>query len=442
MAARRTSGGASGARRTGYVDPGDPTFVERPDLEKIANGFVTEYAKHLGPLALTVVVGTSQMGNALAEALPIDDGGNVSDPAHYCRIRLEPAGQKLKSPSPELNYVIAHEVFHCYQAAILGAVYLVKVATPTRPWLIEGSAVWAGMTVSPLPWTSEKNWMKNYVPTVGLELFARAYTAVGFFGHAEEATGDLWSRIKSILLAPGNEAAYSAAGGYSPQFVNSWGSSTFAKPKLGPDWTFTSPISPPGSFVAGSAPLVGDDVLYAGVHAFQRYTLDLAAMRQIDPKLVLLHLVRQRGWARLANSDFDLTNVVDDWFWIGEGEPKCPQGTEGTPPPATVLTSDPSLALTGGADGAVVSVKLVSLDDYCKLKQEPPKPPQGPPAGGGGGGGCDSCGSSNGDPHLHTFDGVFYDFQGAGEYALARSRSGTSRYRRASNSIRAPRTWP
>jgi len=35
-----------------------------------------------------------------------------------------------------------------------------------------------------------------------------------------------------------------------------------------------------------------------------------------------------------------------------------------------------------------------------------------------------SCGDSNGDPHLLTFDGKRYDFQAAGEFVLARSKTG------------------
>jgi von Willebrand factor type D domain len=407
-----------------YTDPHDSTFVEQPVMEALAGKWVAEYTKRTGiQLTLTVVVGTSETGMDYGEALPLDTNGDITNAASYCRIRIEPKGQKL--PIPELRNTIAHEVFHCFQAQVMTPLGLIA-ACGARPWLVEGSASWAAWSISPLPWSSVKNWLPEYVSKTGLVLFARSYDAVGFFGHIEEATGDLWPRVQSMLLAPTNEGSYAAAGGNTPGFLETWGSSTFVDTKLGPNWTFTRPVAPDSGFAGTSVPLVGDDTVYAGPHAFQRYTLDVAAMQELDPNGVLLHAVRHKGYARLANIDFDLTYVTDDWFWLGPGEPKCPEGTEGEPPPATSLTTDPDLALTGGADGTIVSLHLVSLSEYCKEKQKPPKQPSGGQAGGGGGGGggCDSCGSSNGDPHLHTFDGVFYDFQGAGEYTLVRSRSG------------------
>jgi hypothetical protein len=420
---KRHAAGRQPSSEAGYVDPKDPTFVEQPALEAIADTYVKAYTTRLAPLTLNlkVVVGTTAEGNAFGEALPLDENGDVTNAAKYCRIRLEPPGQKL-APDDRDN-TIAHEVFHCFQAEIMTPLGLIA-ACQTSPWLIEGMATWAAWRVKPLPWSSLKNWLRTYDETVGKVLFARSYDAVGFFGHAEEATGDLWPRVKGILLAPDHETSYSVAGGYSPQFLNTWGSSTFTESELGPDWTFTDPIAPSPSWVATSVPLIGDDVVGTGTHAFQRYTLDLTAMRQIDPNKLLLHIVRHRGWARLANKEFDLTNVTDDWFWLGPGSAECPAGTEGEPPPATPLSSDPSLALTGGANGALVSLKLVSIEEYCKKKEKPPKGPTGGPAGGGGGSAGGGGGSSNGDPHLHTFDGAFYDFQGAGEYTLVRSRSG------------------
>jgi hypothetical protein len=54
----------------------------------------------------------------------------------------------------------------------------------------------------------------------------------------------------------------------------------------------------------------------------------------------------------------------------------------------------------------------VPLPDTC----EPPEPPRRCERG--------DCGSSNGDPHLRTFDGVPYQFQAVGEFVLARQTTG------------------
>ncbi len=104
------------------------------------------------------------------------------------------------------------------------------------------------------------------------------------------------------------------------------------------------------------------------------------------------------------------------------------------PPPAPPLGVPALLALSGGRNGIAGQVSLEGLEKYCKKKEEkkPPAPPKSPPIGGGGaaGGGAGGgaagcaggCGGSNGDPHLTTLDGRFYDFQAAGEFTLIRSR--------------------
>jgi hypothetical protein len=61
-----------------------------------------------------------------------------------------------------------------------------------------------------------------------------------------------------------------------------------------------------------------------------------------------------------------------------------------------------------------------SLDDCNKPKKKTP-PPKGPTRL------CEDsnqCGSTNGDPHLVTFDRAYYDFQAVGEFVVARSTTG------------------
>jgi hypothetical protein len=61
--------------------------------------------------------------------------------------------------------------------------------------------------------------------------------------------------------------------------------------------------------------------------------------------------------------------------------------------------------------------------DECK-KQKPKRPPQKGPIRLCEGAGANQCGSTNGDPHLRTFDREYYDLQSVGEFVLVRSTAG------------------
>ncbi|MDT5028478.1 MAG: hypothetical protein QOE61_4904, partial [Micromonosporaceae bacterium] len=65
-----------------------------------------------------------------------------------------------------------------------------------------------------------------------------------------------------------------------------------------------------------------------------------------------------------------------------------------------------------------------SMDDCNKQpkKKEPAKGPKKLCEGAG----TNQCGSTNGDPHLVTFDKAYYDFQAVGEFVIVRSTAGDS----------------
>jgi hypothetical protein len=405
-------------------DYGDPTFKELPGIEEIVNGAAAEYAKKLNrPLKLKIVAGTSaQPGTAFADALPVDAAGVVSNAAPYCRVRLLPEGQKQGSEF--LSIVLAHETFPCIQFDVMTPVGALVVNR--RNWLLEGMADWAALTIRPVSWDVGGGNIRWYLDTPRTPLFSRTYDAVGFFGHAESVLGDLWPWIVRILSAPTSEGSYGWAGGEAPTFLDSWGSSTFNRALIGFDWYSTRPIgSPPDFYPTGTVPIWSDiEFVDAGPYALSRYVID-STYGLLNEK-PLLH-IQINGYARLGNTAIDTTDLDDAWFWLEDGSPKCPPTKEGTPPPARPLGRPrAALALTGGDSGASGTVEFVSLDRYCKEKQKPPKPPKGASAGGGGGDGGNSGGgggSSFTDPHVVTFDGGWYDFQGAGEYVLARSPS-------------------
>src|SRR5262249_13701718 len=73
------------------------------------------------------------------------------------------------------------------------------------------------------------------------------------------------------------------------------------------------------------------------------------------------------------------------------------------------------IAENGGTElGAKITLSGQSLDDHCKsLPHVPPVPGAGCP--------LNDCGQAGGGGHLATFDGGLYEFQGAGEFTLAKS---------------------
>lgn len=406
-------------------DYGDPNFKPDPILQALADAYVPKYEALLRNYKLSVklVVGSSSSDFVgVADSFLITPDGELSLNGTICRIRVH---SPMLTGREEFQFVLAHEVFHCFQRNIgqtsRSSAFLLL------PWVSEGTAEWAALSVYPLPWEFGLQrglgtaWFKTYLGTCTTKpLFARARDALGFFGHAYDATGNLWGSMVQVIAAGDNDGSYSAAGGNQDPVLASWASSVFIDGNYGYAWDASSPVKPPADARCPARPLTGPAVVKAEPYTLTPYTLEPASF---DPKLPLLHL-NINGSARLGDRSLDRTDLDDAWFCLRQ-ECKCPPGQEGEPPPAPPLGPVVFLGLTGGPTGSTGRIATLSLDEYCKRKQKkPPAPRRGPPIGGGGASsGCSTgCGSSFADPHLITFDGQFYDFQGAGEFTLARSR--------------------
>ncbi len=392
---------------------GDSNFHPSASITATAGYWEGIYADagHLAhQLKLTIVAGTTSAGElttkdvtAYADAYPVDQAGEESDTGPICRIRVSP---EIASDAPFLSRILAHEVFHCFEFA------LDRHWTEQTPWVMEGMAEWAALNVDPNTTYESEQWLWEYVENPDTPLFERTYDAVGFYGHAHDAAGNLWPKAVAFLNADTNEAQYAIAGGNTEPFLSTWGSSVFRSGSGGAPWSMVSPVVPPDVAQLNQAitNVFGDAIVLAVPYATHQYRLSAVSGAPI------VHIAID-GHARLDTSH-NYTALKDAWFCMGASPCVCPPDTTGTVPDTAPLSAPADLGLTGdeAIGGTAGSVTYLPLSHFCRNKQ--PRPPGGGVVGGGPSGGN---GVSNGDPFLTTFDGIGYAFQAAGEYSLVKS---------------------
>lgn len=400
-AAGRARGHAAGA-------PGQ-TLTPSPEGRRIAEQMRDRIAAKWGrPLSagVFVAVGDRPIGAATA-ATRLDSASNV------CRIIVTPLGAK-RATSPqhiELDFTLAHEVFHCFQRELLGR----ERYNALPDWQGEGLPEWVAYDVTGITYDSTLNVVLGYVLGPRTPLFSRSYDAAGFFGHADEIGINVWAAAQAISSGNG-PAAYAAVGGGRRNFLDTWGASLHRRAALGPDWTMRKPIAVGGDPPPPVTPIVNNGAVGADAYTTAQYSVTALGDAPV------LH-VDIGGNGRIADGTLDTTDVDDAWFCTIR-KCECPKDSEGEPPPTLPLKPVSYLALTGApnANGSGGTITAFTLKQWCRQKRERPKPQRqgGSPTGCGGG----SCGSTNGDPHLTTIDRLRYDFQAAGEFVLARATSG------------------
>ncbi len=409
-------GARRGADVAGPPNYGDPGWEEDPHLDDLAHAWVRAFdAKFAMPLPLSVVAGYTDTvqknpytgGLSAGDARPFTAGGGYgSGDPQICVVRIFPAGT-----GGSVSSEIAHEVFHCFEFFFLGdkAWYDAPAA-----WIMEGLAVWGQLSVDTTTPNGYVFLMNDYVTSPRTPLFTRAYDAVGFWGHAQDTVGSLWTRIPYILRAGGDQASFQLAGGDTTDLLSSWGSSVFNGSPADLPWTMVSPIRPSAK---PTPEIIRPAVVGGGQHAVAAPAYTTAQYIVGDsPDDPLLHLTIS-GSARLSTLH-NFTDLEDTWFCTSSEPCECPPGASGTIPPTRPLLLPNRLALTGDPDkGTEGEVVAYPLSFFCHSKTPPPGP------GGGGTMGCRSggCASSSGDPHLLTFAGDYYDFQAAGEFTLLKS---------------------
>lgn len=407
--------------RSGHVrgSGGDFDFELDPFYQSMAEKWAGVYAGLLRrPLGLRMAVGTSPglRPRDFADALPLNRFGVWGfGQASICRIRMGFAGTSVPPVDQEL--IMAHEVFHCFEFALLGP----NVWQLPHDWIIEGLAEWASLTVDPLPFNladpaSGSDWIAAYLNTPAVPLFDRTYDAVGFWGHLTDFTGVLWPRVSAIVTADGDPAAFKAAGGGEANTFSSWGSSPFrVSPVAG--FTMHSPIEPPGF---GELRPGGLHQIFSGKVGAPAYTTAQYLMAPTPASEPIVHVAID-GPARILSGATEYTDLRDAWFCVQGRDCTCPPGSDNGVPATRPLTMPAYLGVTGDPDAGTAGVVTPErLDQFCHKHDSPaphprPGPRPGPVACNAG------CGLSNGDPHLHAYESDPYEFQAAGEFVLTRS---------------------
>src|SRR5579862_154481 len=196
------------------------------------------------PQDLKVVINTAQKeGKAYAYTSSFDSSWGFSGKAAHCVIYINPLLYATKDAGLA-TMVVAHEMFHCFQADDFSSLY----AFGTAPaWVVEGQAEWVGSTLEPVddgwwvPYLTDLSTAPN--PTnINSVLFVRTYDAIGFYAHMAESGINPWGRLDDMLKAAGDVAAYDTA--VNEAFRKDWASSVSRRPGLGQGWDTTGPGIP------------------------------------------------------------------------------------------------------------------------------------------------------------------------------------------------------
>ena len=343
---------------------GDPGFHPSAALTAEASLWAARESAQLPgqpKLGLTIVAGDSSNtvlskngDHAEGDALPVNAAGQFSRTGPYCLIRVDVSAI---GGSTELALTLAHEVFHCFEFSL----------TPTGwdkvgAWIREGLAEWVAEDVVKPSYAEGGQFLETYIGVPDQPVLQRTYSAVGFWGHVQDADGDLWSKIPKLLATVSGPAAFAIAGGDGAAFLSTWASSIVRPGNSGPDWEMFNPIRPPDA-TALPTPRIEDTVedLPVQVPAFS--TRNVVIEPQDGEPLVEVSV---DGAGRLS----DQHNYTDlsQSFYCMQATCECPPGSTGTVPDNQPLEAGADLALSAGSSATHAEVEFHDLDEYCNSK--------------------------------------------------------------------------
>ncbi|HNJ96722.1 MAG TPA: hypothetical protein PLV13_01255 [Ilumatobacteraceae bacterium] len=197
LAGEETEAGGSAAagfgsrRRASTI----PLTVKRKIADAAAaaeNYYAGAMGRRLGFPIRTVVLPSHVAGIRMFNDTTLADAFYTSDASGpYCRIRVN----YDKYEEGELEFVMSHEVFHCFKFRITGN-------EPVADWVMEGTAQWAAEERTSGNITLAADWSNRWATTPTRPISRRSYDAVGLYALASELNVPLYSYVDDLLRTP------------------------------------------------------------------------------------------------------------------------------------------------------------------------------------------------------------------------------------------------
>lgn len=327
-----------------------------------------------------------------------------------CLIVVADAWTSLPEPAKRSN--IAHEVYHCYQREKVGALY------PLPPWVLEGSASWAGETYAGGSSLGVSRWRQYLTSYTQIE--DRSYDAQGALAHMAYSGEPVWNLLDRALTPPLPAPAaetdwidrFLGLMANRDGFLQTWAMGLERNPSQR-DWD----TSGPG--------ITGDrrEIVALSIPQGRRITRTVQRLYQLTlpERQVVAVQVLSNGHGAIRWGDSETTRIsgsFNQWYCVGD-TCRCPDGTmpEGV---TSVDSSQAIIALTGYPGDAELGIDPV--ENPCE--EDEPEPTATGPSTPWGGEGDRAHGTSYGDPHIITYDGYRYSFQTLGEFWLTAATDG------------------
>jgi hypothetical protein len=303
--------------------------------------------------------------------------GDIDDAGPVCQIAVN-KGFFDALGHYEQEETLTHEIFHCFEYSFTPA------AHTDSDWILEGLARWADLTLFPDTHLAlALKALDQYYTSPQLSLFARSdgpgkgYDAVGFWAHLQDTTGDVWHRVREVVIAGvhGNNAAALAKAlppGDETEFLDSWGSSAFdLSSGTTPDWRMKSPLA--GRYYPSTHTPTTVDSSSTFTLAPWSTALLVIGPGSAGP-LIEIHLDQSVHGRFGVQENYVDSEITSRLFCSAsnQAECQCPSGDEGAVPATTPLPGDPDLGAAADAIGGSLEVTYLSpaSSGYCK----PPQP--------------------------------------------------------------------